>query len=259
MEPKVFSELPKLDPTSSSLSKEEGTIAVKELVKKEFVNLKFPKVQRLNIDPPIPGNQVFCLHTFIPSSGAKPDNDGIYGLMKCRGTFHSLQDADNWCENLIRNVDSTSEITVAWPGKYFPVTTSDKFSKVDEIDLRKQMTDVVKSDMKDKKEKEMQEINEIEQRKKFLMEKTEDIKENSLNDLEMYTTLRTKRATLRQYQEELEKKLKEIGKLIKEHTNQINEIDDKNPKFKNQYKEKYLKSINEVGATEATNPLMKYM
>lgn len=256
--PAVFLNRPPLS-SAPSLTADETTVAVKALKRDEFVNMRFPKVQRVRADPNING-QVYCLHTFIPSKTAVPDKDGIFGIMKCRGNFPTLQEADAQIQNLIRNVDSENEILESYVGKEFPVTVDDQFfQKIDEIDLKSKMTAIAKDNMLSKKEDDLKSYKEIEDRKKELTESTHDTKEKSLDTLEYYTTLRTKRASLRQYQEELEKKLKEVGKLIKEQSSEIHAVDDKHPEFEKTFKPLYLKEIKKTGADEKDNKLLPYL
>ncbi len=260
-EPEVFRN--RTDPVTMSalvLTVEQGDNAVKTLVRKEFTDLKFPKVTRLRKDPPCPGNQHYCLHTFIPSKGATPDKDNIFGIMKCRGTYSNLSEADQWMNKLVREVDSNHEIWCSYVGVEFPVTTDDKFCKdINEIDLQKKMNQIAKDDLMSKKDEEKKSIQDIEDRKQELLEPSKDIKEKAVDDMEAYITLRTKRASLRQYLDNLEKKAKEVGKLIKNHSAEIHKMDDKHPEFEKTYKAKYEKGIKEVGADPKMNELMAYM
>lgn len=257
--PEVFASLNKCDPSAPILSKEEGNNAVKDLLKNNYIALKYPKVQRLRTDPPCPGNQVYSLHTFVPASGAKPDKDGIYGVMKIRGTFPNEEQANQWCEKIIREVDSYNEIFVGYVGKEFPLTTLDKFAKVDEINLREEMNNIAKEEVKKKREQEEQEKQSIENRRKALLEESRDVKEKSLDPLDFYTTMCIKRASLRSTQEDLEKKKKEIDHLLKEHSKTIHKLDDENPTFCKMFKERYMKSIKDIGGDEKSNPLVKYL
>ena len=257
--PDVFLSLPKCDPSASPLTKEEGNTAVKELTKDQFLKLKFPRVQRLRTDPPCPGNQVYSLFTFVPSANATPDRDGNYGIIKIRGTFPNTQEMNQWSENLIRNVDSLNEIYQGYVGKDMPLTTQDKYCKVEEIDLREQMNDISKDDVRKKREMEDREKKSIEDRRTALMEESKDVKDKCADPLDYYITMRVKRASIRSMQEETEKKLKEYGKLLKEHNRTIHELDDKNPTFEKDYKEKYMKKIRDIGGDEKSNPLMKYL
>lgn len=260
--PEVFNEKTrddKLTPSAPVLTKEEGDNAVKTLKRDELIKMKFPRVSRLRVDPPVNAQNVYCLHTFIPSKNAKPDKDGVFGIMKCRGTFPNLQEADTQIETLIRNVDSNHEIMESYVGREFPVTIDDRYFKIDEINLKDKMTAIAKEDMLSKKQDDQKAMKEIEDRKAELSESTKDVKEKSLDDLEYYTSLRTKRATLRQYQEELEKKVKEVGGLLKECNKEIHKLDDKNPTFDKEFKPKYMEAIKKVGGDEKTNEILKYM
>lgn len=258
-EPAVFTDRKDvLEKTAPPLTKEEIPLAASELIKTDFTKLKFPRVTRLRVDP-VPGNRPYCLHTFIPSKNAKPDSDGVYGIMKCRGNFATHEEADSWAQHLITNIDSNNEIQESFTGREFPVTVDDKFFKIDEIDIAQKMTQVTKDDMISKKKDDNKTYTDMKSRQKELMEPVKDMKESTNDDLEFYTTLRVKRATLRQYLEELEKKESEVRKLISEQSKSLKNLDKTHPEYKDKYKTKYLESIKEVGADEKKNEIIKYL
>ena len=70
-----------------NLTEEETTNAVNDLVVRDFVK-KYPATERTFADPSIPGQRL-CLVSFVPSVDAKPDKDGVYGMIKVRGSFET--------------------------------------------------------------------------------------------------------------------------------------------------------------------------
>jgi hypothetical protein len=250
----------KTDPSIPLLTKDQGDVAVKDLLNSNFTKLEYPKVTRLGIDPPLPGNQNLGLVTFIPSREAKPDKHGIYGIMKVRGTFATDKEASDWANKLIREVDSMNAINYIYPGRYFPVTNEDKFCEnVDEVKLKEYTKNIVLDDYKEKKALEENEIKLVEDRKKDLLEPTDSVKDRVIDQLEVYTQLRVKRATLRQYQEELEKKQKEITSLIRKHTTEMGDLEEKHPTYATEFKKKYFNELSKIGVSEGNNTLLKYL
>ena len=55
--------------------------------------------------------------------------DGIYGMVKVRGSYSTLEKCDKRSEFIIKNIDSVHKIYYAGVGKPFPITNSSDFSK----------------------------------------------------------------------------------------------------------------------------------
>ena len=145
-EPDCMKNRPVLEPSASLLQGDELKEAKQELVQKAFVQYKFPKIQRFRVDPPINQQNYYSLHSFTPAPGATPDADGCFGVVKFRGAFGNLQEADAWAEHLIRNVDSLHEIHIGYVGKEFPLTLDPLyFNETHEVNMKKKMDSVSKS------------------------------------------------------------------------------------------------------------------
>src|SRR6478609_4069417 len=95
------------------LQGDDAKNAIQVLKNDKYIKLKFPKVTRLDIDPQV-GNQHYVCFSFLPSKGAMPDKDNIYGLVKFRGAFAHETEAQSQCEKIIREVDSNHEVTIAY-------------------------------------------------------------------------------------------------------------------------------------------------
>ena len=75
------------------------------------------------------------------------------------------QEADQRAEFLIRNVDSYHQIYHTYVGRPFPMTASSKYSaETNEIDIRKEMTESISNDVKQKKQDELKTVQEIKKR-----------------------------------------------------------------------------------------------
>jgi len=128
----------KPDQSVAPLSNEQTVEALKDLNITSFVE-KFPKVDRTFADPPI-SMQNYSLFSFIPAKGASPNEQGIFGFAKIRGTYQSELEASQRAEYLIRNVDSYHKIYTVYTGRPFPLTeSSDYSSEVSEVDIKKDM------------------------------------------------------------------------------------------------------------------------
>jgi hypothetical protein len=143
------------------LSDTETDRAMEELNKTSYIALDFPRRDKTFVDPSIV-NQVYSLFSFVPSKEAKPDKNGVYGYGKIRGCFSTDIEANQRAEFIIRNVDSYHPIYHGFVGRPFPITASSDYSaEVNEIDIKKQMTDSISADVKAKKLEEKKEIEHI--------------------------------------------------------------------------------------------------
>jgi hypothetical protein len=234
-------ERPKLS-NAPPLTDEQTKEATTQLVNESFLKLEFPRVVRLRVDPDL-SQQKLCVFSFVPSRGATPDKDGAFGVVKFRGAFSNVQEAEERCTYLIQNVDSYNENFITFVGKEFPLTRDPKYvEKTKEIDIRMKMDTVAKDDIKQRREAEKKEMDEMQERQKQLLADTTEQKQISFDDLDYYTTLRTKKASLRMFQEECGKKLVDAQKSIKQTVEEIEKLDVSHPDYKAQYEEKYRKA-----------------
>ena len=146
---------------SRPLSDKEAEEAVAELSDTTLIK-KFPQTERFYADP-IYNNQMYCLHSFVPSKNATPDEHGVFGFMKCRGAFHNIEEANDRAEWIIRNVDSYHSIQTGYSGKPFPVCHDFKefVAETHEVDIRKKAIETLSEDIKRKKEEERRDIADI--------------------------------------------------------------------------------------------------
>lgn len=238
-----------------SLTNDELRNAMNELNDTSFVNL-FPKVDRSYADPSLI-NQTYCLCSFIPSTGATPDKDGIYGMVKFRGAFQTLEESSQRAEFLIQNVDSYHKIYTCYVGRPFPITTSSKYSQeTSEVDVRNKVTKVISEDIKMQKRKEKEEIEEIKKREEQLLESS---KKEEDDPIDVYTTLRVKKAQLIWTYLETRKKMEQMKESIIRTRKEIVDMDESNPDFLKQYKAKYMEARNKAGIKENDDSFMAYL
>jgi hypothetical protein len=208
---------------------------------------KFPRVDRTYADPAIP-LQTIGLLSFIPSKGATPNENGVYGFMKIRGNFATQIEADQRAEYLIRNFDSYHSIFHAYVGRPFPITVNSKFAaETNEIDIRKEMTKSVSENIKDKKDEEYRTIQEIKQKEEALLA---DTKREDVDPYDEYITQRVKLAQLSFTYLEHQKKMAEVRDIIIKTREKVSDMDTEFPEFKNTYFEKYMEARRQAGLSE---------
>jgi hypothetical protein len=247
-----------LDKNADPLSATEMKDAKEELVKDTFVKYKFPRVQRFRVDPPINQTNHYTLHSFTPSDGAKADEDGCFGVVKFRGAFGTLEEADAWAEHLIRNVDSLHEIHIGYVGHEFPLTLDPLyFSETHEVNLKKKMDQVAKSHVKAAREKEAQDIEMLKKRERELLDSSKQSPEDMKVSLDHYIALKVKCANICLVRDETLKKLEGYEKTKKEAEDELKSLDEQFPEYAAQVIPTFMKSLSDVGIKDT--PLLKYM
>ena len=241
------------------MSEEEAKAAKDELYDFTFVE-KFPKVDRLYADP-IYNNQMYSLHSFVPAKGAKPDDHGVYGFMKFRGAFQTLEEANDRAEFIIRNVDSYHPIQTGYMGRPFPVCVDTKkyVKETKQIDIRKKAIETISEDIKQKRMDEKKEIEDIKEREKKLLETTGEDYEPE--PIEKYTTLHVKKANLVYTYLKTQEKLTELREHIRKAYAEIRAMDAETDEYRQQYYNKYKEARKHAGLPEEelADNFMKYM
>jgi len=257
-EPECMKNRPALDGKAAILTPDELEQATAALVKKTFVQYNFPKVQRFRVDPPVNQTNYYSLHSFTPSPGAKADADGCFGVVKFRGAFGTLEEADARAEYLIRNVDSLHEIHIGYVGKEFPLTLDPLyFNETHEINLKKKMDTVAKSHVAASNEKEKQDIENLKKRERELLETSKQSPEDMKVSLDHYIALKVKCANICLVREETMKKLDAYNASKEEAEKEMAELDKLHPEYAAQVLPTFKKSLEDVGIKET--PLLKYM
>ena len=233
-------------PKQVVLTEEQVASAMDTLRVNDFVE-KFPRVDKFYADPAI-ASQVYGLHSFVASKGAKPDEKGVYGFVKFRGAFATQQEADERAEFLIRNVDSFHDIYTSFCGRPFPLSHNKDFVKeTAEVDIRDQIVKATSEDVAAKVKKDKQLKDEVLDREKKLLEDCS--KEES--PLDRYTTLQVKRANIISAIIEARKKLdKWVGSLEK-CREEIKQMDDADSSHRDAYMENYNTGRQAVGMNTA--------
>lgn len=255
--PKDRPDKPIRQPTHPSLEGNELDAAVSTLNRKAFA-----QVDRQYADPTIKGQKI-VLFSFMPSKGAKPDQDGWYGMAKVRGVFGNEDEANEHAEKLIRDHDSYHEIFHAYVGKPFPVTNQSGYEEeIKTIDVKNKTVRLISEDILNKKRDEEKEIKEMQEREQTLLEESKRAKENLPEDpYDIYITDQVKRAQLIWTYKETVKKCEQMRDLIKTTNEKIAETEKENPEYREQYKEKYMKARRDAGLDDSKveDSFVKYL
>jgi hypothetical protein len=228
---------------------------------------KYRAIRKYWADPELM-NQHYCLHSFAPTPGATPDKDGVYGFMKCRGTFQTEQAADERSEFLIRDVDSFHAIRTSYVGKPFPViaTKSKYILEVNEIDLKKKAVESVSTEIKNQKKADKQEMKDMKQREKELLKESKENEQadeiKTMEPIEEYTQLRVKRANLMWTYVETQKKMEQMKKSVLDAMEQIESFDRTDPELRNQYYDTYIEARRltpDMPVPHDDNSFMRYL
>jgi len=248
-----------LTPDSFPLRGDQLKWAVSDLLKTDFIKLKFPRVMKLRKDEPI-AQQNYGLYSFTPAKGAKADNDGCYGVIKIRGTFATEQEAKEHADRIIGTMDARHEIFVVFVGSDAPLAFDDDYcKKVDEIDIKAKLNGTERHHNKEVDAKDQQEMKEIKDREQAILAPPEESKDESSSDMEEYIKLRIKRANAIHVRKEAEKTIARSIEVSKKSYEVLKQMDLANEEFKNNYKEIYLAECKKSGITENMNPLVKYL
>lgn len=238
------------------LTDEESRRACEQLNK----DLTFVRVERRYADPPLT-NQKIVLVSFVPSKTAVPDKDNIYGMMKVRGVFATEEEANDYSEHLIRNVDSLHEIYHAWVGRPFPVTTATGYEKeLKTIDIRKKTIDLISDDILSRRKQDEKELREIQDKEKQLLDESKRAKENLPEaPFDRYITEQVKRAQLIWTYRETKKKLVQMKDIVRASNETIVALETENPDFIHQYREKYMKARREAGIPDDDDSFIRFL
>ena len=229
--------------------------ALKENYDTSFTD-KFPRFEKFYADPQIT-NQTFGLVSFTPTKGATPDKDGIFGMLKVRGTFATEDEAMLRAEYIVRNVDSYNSILNVYVGRPFPLAATRQFIKdTTEVEVKKKITEETSGNIRSKRDEEKQTIKEIEERQKELLA---DVEKTEEDPYDLYTELMVKKAQLSWTYKETMRKMEEMKRSIIKAREDIARMKEENPDYHAQYMDKYLEARKKAGLPMDDASFIKYM
>ena len=239
----------------ASLTEPEVKEAMESLNNTAFVR-KFPRVDRTYADPPVPMQNI-GLVSFTPAKGATPNENGVFGFAKLRGNYSTNIEADQRAEFLIRNVDSYHQIYHTYVGRPFPITFSSDYSaETSEVDIRRETTKAVSSNIKKQKDEDQKTVREMKEREEKLVAESQKARgddgvgDPDIDPYDEYITQCVKKAQLSWTFIEHLKKLKEVRDIIIKTREVIEKMDEKHPDFKEKYFEKYMEARKNAGLDE---------
>lgn len=254
---------------AEKLTDTEVDEAMKSLNNTAFVE-KFSRVDRTYADPAVPMQNIGLI-SFTPAKGAIPNKNGVYGFAKLRGNYSTPIEADERAEFIVRNVDSYHQIYHTYVGRPFPITYSSEYSaETKEVDIRREATSNVSSHIKNQKKDEQREVREMKEREEKMLEESKKAREDDgegeppeQDAYENYITLNVKKAQLSWTFLEHLRKLEEVRDVIIKTRQDISDLDENNPDFKDKYLEKYMKAREDAGlddrVRESQDNFLQYM
>jgi hypothetical protein len=259
--PACILELPTPVPSREVLTDAQLAEAKKVLWNNKFIGLKFPRERKFRIDPAIP-SQTIGIISFVPSNGALPDKNGCFGVIKLRGNFGSEKEAQAYGEFLMRNHDSYAEYDLVRVGQEFPVMIDNSIytETTVEVNLKAQVDEISHTMIKKKQQEERKEREDVEERHRRLVNKnTEEDREENIDDIEYYTTLRTRKAGLLHGIAEKKQQIKEAEEALIKVSEEVVKFDSTHPEYRDEYIVRYKKALEQIGTKVEDNPLVKYM
>lgn len=219
--------------------------AVAALVDLSFTT-KFRNIERSYADPEIRSQQ-FGLISFVPSKGATPDKNGVYGMAKLRGNYGTEAEAAANATKLIKETDSYHKIFTAYVGRPFPITNNEKYClETTEVDIQNKTKEVISDDVKEKRQQQKKDMDEVKIREKSLLDQQTN-SEYQEEPFEKYMMLNTKKAQLAFTYDETMKKLEIVKSSFISARAEIVTMEVANPGFKDQLFENFRAARAQTG------------
>jgi len=238
-----------------SLTEQEVKEAMAELNVRDIVH-KFPRFEKFYADPQL-GNQNYALVSFVPSKTATPDADGVYGMLKVRGTFATEDEAMLRAEYIIRNGDSYHSIYSSYVGRPFPLAVNKKYiTDTTEVEIKKKIVESTSTEIRKKREEERQTMKEIQEREKELLA---DIERKEIDPYDSYTELMVKKAQLSWTYHQTLQKMEEMKKNIIKAREEIKTMREQNEDYHEQYMGPDMEARTKAGLPATDDSFIKYM
>lgn len=243
--------------TAQRMSMTEGELdsAIEKMVR------EWPAIEKRWNDPPIQG-QNFCAVSFMPSSQAKPDNDGIYGYIKVRGVFETEEEYDIQCEKILNEYDSYHAINMGRVGQPLPLVNDDddRFTmEVNNVSLKQKVREEMAKNVREHREKQKDFVKEAEERAREQKEKDDAALRGEVDEEEAYTTLRVKRANLIFTLYQMFVSMKRYKDTLRQTISTLDDMDKKFPEYQQTFLAKYNYAAEQAGVPKEKNHIIKYM
>lgn len=229
---------------TDQLSNEQVDAAAKELI------TKFPKVERLPVDPPVAG-QNFGLFSFkfLP----KPVN-GVYGFLKFRGAFASQPEWEAHAKNIIRTVDSKHLIWPYQQGRWMPITTNEDFAQeVLDVSQQDEISNIYNQRETEEQKQQASKVRELKSRERKLVEESRRAEPDKAS-LDYYAQQVMKVQQLESWLEQMRKRKRDMLKALRAGRAEILRVDESNPEYASQVGDK-IRAIKEDIGLDADAPI----
>ena len=196
-------------------------------------------------DPPYK-NQAYCLFSWVPSASARPDENGVYGMMKFRGAFDSEDDMNTRAEFLVNHCDSFHRIYHAQIGRPLPITLKEEY--VRDIKFAKQSSsddDVIHTSIKKDQENEANVQQELHARMKII--KDEEHTPPVAEPLDEYIQNKVKIAFNMAAVDNFMRQIEKAKSVIRTAHDFVLTSDVENPEFCRRFLDKYNETRSSVG------------
>ena len=259
--PQMALDMPDTDPDRTVLTKEQNDKAKKALVSSKKVS-DFPRAIAYNTDPAVP-QQNYAIISFIPSKKAIPDKDGGYGMLKVRGVFSTINEAESRSDFLLKSHDSWFEQDICSVGVWVPLMKDNSayVEATKEIDIRKKHTEEVKEGQKTKKNEEEQSKKDIAEKQQKLMDASHSTEkeEDDPESIDYFIKIKSKRGQALAHIENAEIEIAKARKVVDSADNEISSLLAKHPEFADEYLARYENAKRAVGISPDLDQLHKFM
>lgn len=210
---------------------------------KEQLIVKFPRVERLPVDPPIAGQNIGAFSfKLLP----KPVN-GVYGFLKFRGAFGGMAEFQDHAENIIRTVDSKHTIWPYQQGRWMPITTNEDFVKETlQVGQNGELESIFNERETEEQKKAAANVKEIKSRERKLLEQARNAKPDN-DSLEYYAQKVMQQQQLESWLEMMRKRKRDFLKSLNSSREDIARIDELHPEYIDQVDDMICKIKEDIG------------
>lgn len=206
-------------------------------------------------DPPNK-NQIFALFSWQPSSGCTPDKNGVYGMLKIRGTYEDENEMNKRAEYLVAHCDSFNRIYHAKNGIPVPLTLKEEFSKeVKFVRQRDDDHDIIHASVEDDKKRDDDIQKELDSRiEKIKKEEKEGVVVESIDE---YIQAKVKIAFNMNAIDTMKNQLVQSQKILRNANTLVQKLEEANPEFKDQFMDRFNNARRSIGVKIEDNPDLK--
>ena len=237
------------------MTEDELDIAVDNLVK------EWPQIEKRWVDPSI-DKQTYCLLSFMPSSSAKPDKEGMYGIVKVRGVFETEEECDIQSRKILDESDSYHAIWTGRVGHPLPLVddNDERYAQeIQNVSLQEKIKQEMSKNVREHRNKEKEFVKEAEQRAADQRAKDDAAMRGEVDEEERYITLRVKRANLIFTLYQMLVSMKRYKDTLTQTVSILDEMDEKFPEFQQTFLAKYNYAAEQAGVPKEKNNIIKYM